>query len=253
MVLVSSANPSMQLIAASRPAHWTLQNWQAPIPSSDLVVLCEENTFPSLPPHAVAIVLDSVRYPPGFLKSLPNRIITLDAPAEGCHFRWTPVRAELFAPKKWDEREGVICPVRLKNYPMRQKAVERLQKIGVKILERDDQKRSYPEYVDELCRAWAVVNFNQDRKTGKPQVKGRVFEALHAGALLIEESNKYMREWWAPSAVYWESLDELKKTVEWLEEKPRRARSIADAGLLQSKKFFSAARFWANVETIAHE
>ena len=80
--------------------------------------------------------------------------------------------------------------MRLKNYPMRQKAVSVLEKLGVKIIERDDEKRSYQDYVDDLCSARAVVNFCQDRKTGKPQVKGRVFEALTAGALLLEEWNE---------------------------------------------------------------
>ena len=96
MVIVSSANPSMQLIQATAPAGWNRRSWQEPIRGQRTVVLCEENTFPSLPPEAVAIVLDSVRYKPGFLQGLPNKVITLDAPAKGCTFMWTPVRAELF-------------------------------------------------------------------------------------------------------------------------------------------------------------
>ena len=126
-------------------------------------------------------------YKPGFLQGLPNKVITLDAPAEGCTFMWTPVRSELFKPKPWSERKGIICPVRLKNYSMRQKAVSTLEKLGVKIIERDDAERSYQDYVDDLCSAKGVINFCQDRKTGKPQVKGRVYEALTAGALLLEE------------------------------------------------------------------
>lgn len=252
MVVVSSANPSMQLIAATRPAHWTLQSWQDPIPSSDLIVLCEENTFPSLPPHAVAIVLDSVRYPKDFLKNLPNKVITLDAPANGCTFLWTPIRAELFKPKPWNERVGVICPVRLKNYPPRQKCVERLQKIGVKIIERDDKKRSYQDYVDDLCSAKAVINFCQDRKTGKPQLKGRVLETLTAGALLFEELN-YCTRHTLPGAAYfgWEKIDDLAILYDGLigggigESTARHGREVA--------RDFSSEKFWRNVETIAHE
>ena len=63
--------------------------------------------------------------------------------------------------------------------------------MGVKIIERDDEKRSYQDYVNDLCSARAVINFCQDRKTGKPQVKGRVFETLTAGALLFEEYNEH--------------------------------------------------------------
>ena len=150
MVIVSSANPSMQLIMATAPAEWERHSWEeinnfdrfffANPP--DLVVLCEENTaFRSIPASGVLIVLDSVRYPKGFLQSLPQTIITLDAPQENCTFMWTPVRRELFHPKPWNERSGIICPVRLKNYPMRQKAVCQLEKMGVKIIERDDEKR----------------------------------------------------------------------------------------------------------------
>ena len=246
MVIVSSANPSMQLIQATAPPDWKRQSWQDPIPSSDLVVLCEENTFPSLPPQAVAVVLDSVRYPPGFLRDLQNAVVTLDAPAPGCAFGWTPVAAELFKPKPWNERAGVICPVRLQNYPMRQKAVATLEKLGVKIIERDDKRRSYQDYVDDLCSAKAVVNFCQDRKTGKPQLKGRVFETLFAGALLLEEFNNISGEY--PAVLFWKDLGQLRNLIHWLEDNPDRAGQVAGYSRINAEKHFTAAQFWGLIE-----
>ena len=239
----------MQLIQATAPADWKRQSWQDPLPGGDLVVLCEENTFPTLPRGAIAIVLDSVRYPEGFLKSLPNTVITLDAPAEGATFMWTPVRAELFKPKPWNERKGIICPVRLKNYPMRQKAVSVLEKLGVKIIERDDAARSYQDYVDDLCSARAVVNFCQDRKTGKPQVKGRVFEALTAGALLFEEWNEHTGSVLPfTSFCDWRDFGELKALRDGLNEAI--GKGIAAHGLEVAEEF-SAQRFWAVIEKLA--
>ena len=163
---------------------------------------------------------------------------------------WTPVRAELFNPKLWSERKGIICPVRLKNYPMRQKAVSVLEKLGVKIIERDDATRSYQDYVDDLCSARAVVNFCQDRKTGKPQVKGRVFEALTVGALLLEELNPYIYTY-CPRVAF--VVGPILKTCERLSQRPyraRRGRQYADGGL-EASKHFSAQRFWAAIEKLA--
>jgi hypothetical protein len=236
----------MQLIMATAPAEWIRQDWQQLAPDRDLVVLCEENTFPSLPPHAVAIVLDSVRYPPGFLRDLPNAVVTLDAPAEGCAFGWTPIRAELFHPKPWSERAGVICPVRLKNYPMRQKYVDKLVKIGVKIIERDDEKRSYQDYVDDLCSAKAVINFCQDRKTGKAQVKGRVFEALTAGAVLFEEANNLSKVY--PVECLWSEPNGLKYLIQWVNDCPEAAKTVAEIGCAESARHFSAEAFWGLIE-----
>jgi len=240
----------MQLIMATAPADWKRQSWQDPLPGGDLVVLCEENTFPTLPRGAIAIVLDSVRYPKGFLKSLPNKVITLDAPAEGCSFMWTPIRAELFKPKPWNERAGVICPVRLSSYPMRQKCVKDLERIGVKIIERDDKRRSYQDYVDDLCSAKAVVNFCRDRKTRAAQMKGRVFEALTAGALLFEEQNYCTRQT-LPGSVYfgWDGLGELAAMFDALvldtigENTARHGLEVAGN--------FSAKKFWSVVEDYA--
>lgn len=240
----------MQLIQATAPAFWKRQSWQDPIPSSDLVVLCEENTFPTLPPQAVAVVLDSVRYKPGFLRDLPNAVVTLDAPAEACAFGWTPIKADLFKPKPWKERAGVICPVRLQNYPMRQKAVSVLEKLGVKIIERDDKRRSYQDYVDDLCSAKAVVNFCQDRKTGKPQVKGRVFETLTAGAVLLEELNNISGVY--PCRFFWRNFKELKNLIHWLDDNPERAHVVAEYDRVSTAQHFSAEKFWGIVETVVH-
>jgi len=198
---------------------------------------------------AIAVVLDSVRYPKGFLMSLPNQVITLDAPADGCTFMWTPIRAELFKPRPWKEREGIICPVRLRNYPMREKAVGELQKMGVKIIERDDEKRSYQDYVDDLCSARGVINFCQDRKTGKPQVKGRVFEALAAGALLFEEDNpNTVNALPLGSFLPWHNTDELKMLTNGFSEEV--CEKIAHNGQ-EAADFFNSERFWAVVEKFA--
>lgn len=241
----------MQLIQATAPAHWVRANWQDPLPTRDLVVLCEENTFPSLPPHAVAIVLDSVRYPKGFLQGLPNKVVTLDAPAEGCSFMWTPVKRDLFHPKPWSERAGVICPVRLKNYPMRQKHVDALKKMGVKIIERDDAKRSYQDYVADLCSARAVVNFCADRKTGKPQMKGRVFETLTAGAVLLEECNANTGGMLPLGSFFdWHDLDELRACFDGVVG-AELGKNVSSYGQTIMKRF-SAEKFWGVVETIAH-
>lgn len=250
MVIVSSANPSMQLIMATAPPDWFRAAWPWRDANAAQIILCEENTFP-IPPGPVGIVLDSVRYPKGFLQSLPNRMITLDAPQEGCTFMWTPIRAELFKPKPWDERKGVICPVRLKNYPMRQKAVKHLEKMGVKIIERDDEKRSYQDYVNDLCSAKAVVNFCRDRKTGQAQLKGRVFETLTAGALLFEERN-YCTAQTLPRSIYYDWCDDFAELDVLVDafSNDRIGEQTAAHGLAVARDF-SAEKFWAVVEKFA--
>ena len=120
---------------ATAPAEWIRQDWQQLAPDRDLVVLCEENTFPSLPPHAVAIVLDSVRYPPGFLRDLPNAVVTLDAPAEGAR-----LVGRRSGPSSFTLSHGPSAPasfVRFSLKTIHAPKVRRLKlvKIGVKIIE----------------------------------------------------------------------------------------------------------------------
>lgn len=255
-VILISTNPTLRQIADTAPPEWTRVTWSTAqyfdfAPNQTVIALCEEKGFENLPKkNAVAIFMDSVRQPPGKLQTLGVPVVTLDAPQPGCHFLWTPVDGSLFKPRPWEERSGVICPVRLSGYTCRTKLIHEIQRIGVTLIERDDTARSYAQYIDSLCSAKAVVNLCADRKTGKPQLKGRVFETLAAGALLLEEKNPWTAEW-LEDYLEWTTLYDLRRFVESLDLRPTIEKTIAKSGHRSFTEQFDAPIFWREVRKLA--
>lgn len=249
-VIFIAKNPTLQQIAATAPAAWKRVPWSTPLKDNQPVIaLCEERGFELLPrKKTVCIFMDSVRQLPGKLQTLGNPVITIDAPQPGCHFLWTPVDGSLFNPLPWENRRDVICPVRLKGYTDRQAALVQLREIGVKIIERDDSARSYQQYIDELCKAKAVVNFCVDRKTGFPQLKGRVFETLAAGALLLEQSNGITGHWLEDGEYFkWKDFNELAALVHNIKFAPTVEKNVAANGHESFAKFLNAEKFWQEI------
>lgn len=244
-------NPTLLQIAATCPQDWRCADWGTPpLPGQPVVALCEERGFEKLPENnGLAIFMDSVRQPASALATVTLPIITLDAPQPNCMFLWTPVDQSLFKPLPWEDRNGVICPVRLNGYKARQEKIKKLEAMGVEIIERDDT-RPYQQYVDRLCSARAVVNLCEDRKTGKTQVKGRIFETLAAGALLFEEKNPLTALWLVAEEEYfdWESTAELDLFIKALNDGPTIERHVAKNGYEAFTGLLNGERFWEKVE-----
>jgi len=250
-VVLISENPTLRLIAATAPPTWERIPWGTPFDERRLcIALCEERGFSSLPKtNCVAVFFDSVRQPELKLQTLGVPVVTLDAPQPGCHFLWTPVDAKLFKPMRYEDRKRIICPIRLKGYPYRQSIVTALAAMGVEVIERDDDKRSYQDYIADLCSAKAVINFCADRKTGKPQMKGRVFETLSAGALLLEEANPITSKLLVKGLDYWEwtNLADLGAVLEFAEKHPSAAKLAALDGQAAAR-WYNHLFFWQKVK-----
>jgi hypothetical protein len=259
MVIVEAKNPCLKRIAATAPADWERRTWGDPMPEGS-VILCEERTIELLianpVKNAIHIVFDSVRQPKGFASKMAGPVITIDAPADGATWLWTPVDPSLYQPKPFKDRHGVIFPGRINNYNERWQTLNRLLRCGagVQIIERDDKNRTYADYIRDLCSAKAVVNFCADRKTGKPQLKGRVFETLMAGAVLIEESNPLTSEYLMPHHEYisWVTDQDLVSAVSRVNNDNDSSMVMANKGEAIARTEFSADFFWFQVEDLAN-
>jgi hypothetical protein len=252
--ILISQNPTLRQIADTAPKHWPrvpMENRFYLLKDAPVIALCEEKGFqPIRKEKSVAVFMDSVRQDPTVFKDLGVPVVTLDAPQPGCTFLWTPVDASLFHPRPFKERKEIIAPIRIANYPRRVQWAAALREMGVKVIERDDAKRSYQTYIDNLCSAKAVINFCDDRKTGKQQMKGRVFETLAAGAILLEQAGSPTSRVVSSECFFtWGNFGALKHQIDFVRNCPRLER-YQQKGFEEMKKW-NAENFWQQVRALA--
>jgi spore maturation protein CgeB len=102
-----------------------------------------------------------------------------------------------------------------------------------------------------LSGAKTIVNFAADRTNGLMAMKGRVIEALMAGAILLEQRNEWTRQFLTPGGDYfeWDTLADIKRILENLRNDPVEAERIRQNSLTRAR-FYTARRFWNNVERL---
>lgn len=243
--VVVSRNVGIQQVAATAPPEWPRVALGEHIPREQTaVVLCEEKTFGAIGyirGPKVAVVFDSIRKPPGYFEKLGYPVFTLDAPARGAEWLYTPVR--FIRPAHFPPRDIRALFIGKTSY--RQSQVQMLEAAGVTIISTDIW-RPYVDYVDALKRAQIVVNLCRDRVTERPQLKGRVLEAMFAGAMLAEEANALTREK-LPSNTYWAWAGERDlKTI--LHEVPFTVwKTTALRGQQFVEAHMTALQFWNRI------
>ena len=82
-------------------------------------------------------------------------------------------------------------------------------------------------------------------------VKGRVFESIACGALLLEQANDATSQFLRPEVDYvpFTTGDELRDTVAYYQRYPARARSIAEAGHAVYQARYTPGHFWSRIFT----
>lgn len=139
------------------------------------------------------------------------------------------------------------------NHPDRRRLLTRLRQLPIRLYEgggQREQRLSLAEYVDLLQRSKIVVNFSRAiGGSAEHQVKGRVFEVIHCGAMLLETRNRETPHWLEPQTDYveFDGEDDLVAKVERCLQNEAERNEIALSGFEKSRTMYSASHFWEAV------
>lgn len=104
------------------------------------------------------------------------------------------------------------------------------------------------DYADLTRRAQIVINFSYSSDNSH-QIKGRVFEALHSGCLLLESKNEITSQYLTPGVDYVEytSKEDLFSKIIYYQEHSQEREQIALSGYKKAQEFYSDKVFWNTV------
>lgn len=166
---------------------------------------------------------------------------------------WTPQDPRLFHPGPGPRDIEVSFLGTLENYPDREAALAHLKANGIGVHVAGGMRQAaipLEEYADILRRSRIALNFSQFFG-GHPfhNVKGRVFEILYSGAMLLEPVNPHMPAFFTAGRDYvaWDGLDDLLTKVRHYLADDTARDAIAAAGHARATGEYSAARFWTAV------
>lgn len=167
---------------------------------------------------------------------------------------WTPLDPALFHAAGGARDVGVCFVGTIAGNPVRQAALAHLERNGVDVLVRGggvaEGSLSFAEYAALYRRARIVLNFSQVRTDlARHHLKGRVFEAMACGALLLETVNPETTRFFIPGREYETFADQeelLAKVRRLLADEPARA-AIAARGHARVTTEYTAERFWRAV------
>jgi glycosyltransferase involved in cell wall biosynthesis len=202
------------------------------------------------PAFDLIVSLDGCR-----LETLPGLILADDRFLRG----WTPVSE--FEPLPYEQRSlGVNMVGSL--WGPRVAAVRRLQSAGIEVTTRPDQESASREdrlpahktlsnaaYIDLLRRSCITVNLSACSTGDGDQVKGRVFEAVACGSMLLESANDVTCDFFEQGEefVYFSDLDDLVAKVRHFLAHPLEAAAIAAAARQRFLRDYAAPKFWQSV------
>jgi len=214
-----------------------------------------------------------------YLPSL-DAIVTLDAQLEIKRFKnpdvavmtgWTPLPSSIFfsGPGNRPIDVGFVGRTTA-HYQLRSHYFQGLRDAGIKVEVRgaDDGTRLSTQEMGEFLRSCKIVlnfsstavisgwEFNDDRTpaeiTQVDHVKGRVFEAIACGALLLESRNIRTTAYFTPDEHYVEysDLEELTEKIRYFLANENHRRDISNAGNQHFLKHYTAGRFWQQLEAL---
>lgn len=128
-----------------------------------------------------------------------------------------------------------------------------LQNISIKAHDRQqNDAATMDEYAAVMRRSKIVLNLPA-RHNGKFAVTGRIWQALHCGALLLEEHTELTEAYFVPYVHYvpFRSAEELTRLIHFFHENEREARRIGDNAAEFMASEYAEARIWGDI--LGHE
>jgi len=127
-----------------------------------------------------------------------------------------------------------------------------LKYAGIPVFHTGGQRENYispKDYADYYMRSKIALNFCKDLPWSSDQLKGRTFEALMCGALLLETSSKETEKWLTPDVdyvAYTSKKDLVEKAAYYLNHDDARTR-IAKAGCKKATEKYNSTNWWKTV------
>jgi hypothetical protein len=164
---------------------------------------------------------------------------------------WTPQDETMFYNKP-EEKVNVASFIgSLNGYSDRSKYLNYVQEHFKDLLVtggQREQKLSPKEYANYIRRSRIGINFCES-PTGKDQCKGRVFEILASGNLLLEKKNEATEKLFMPAWDYIEfnSPKDLLELIEAHIESPHFGAQVAQRGYKTFKEKYNNKIFWQTI------
>lgn len=120
---------------------------------------------------------------------------------------------------------------------------------GIKVITGGGQrenKLSPEEYARLIRKSRININFSSSAKIGTHQCKGRVFESLASGTLLLESKNECTRRRFTPGKHYveFDSPESLLERVKYFIENNEEREIISNNGYTHYVNNYSAKNYW---------
>jgi glycosyltransferase involved in cell wall biosynthesis len=113
----------------------------------------------------------------------------------------------------------------------------------------DEIKRTDAQYGDLLRTAKIVLVASKISEMDVAVRKGRVFDAMHCGAVVVTEDSEELRKTWTPGEhlMAFKSDAELVSHVEYLLSHPEERRTMALNGIAELKANHTLDNFWVTI------
>lgn len=137
-------------------------------------------------------------------------------------------------------------------WPPRGRMINHLRAQGVPVKVRGGQRSDrleWGEYAEILSRSQISLNFSKDLRSGTSQLKGRVFESISCGAMLLEDDGDETRKWFEPGrewVMFTDPDDMVRKAIYYLRH-PVERQMIADAGRKRYEEQYNARAMWGMI------
>ena len=166
---------------------------------------------------------------------------------------WTPQDERTFRARSMERDVDVCFLGSRKHYPDRIRVLDRVRTLGVRLLEGGGQRESYvavDEYAALMARSKIVINFSREiGGSERDQNKGRVFEAMLCGAMVLEQRNAETAHWFTEGVdlACFGSEEEAVERILWYLAHPQELAAMAASGRARTIRQYDAAHFWESV------
>ncbi|HYF10032.1 MAG TPA: glycosyltransferase [Candidatus Paceibacterota bacterium] len=167
---------------------------------------------------------------------------------------WTPYDTRVFSDMGLPRDIDVCFAGTIEGaHPEREEMIKALREAGINVVtlgsNKDVLKKvSIQEYASVLQRAKISLNFSKTT-TGLVQLKGRVFEAMFCGAMLLEQEGTETRRFFKEGEEYVEFKDTedlIAKVKQYLADDAARER-VAKSGQRAALEKYSPRKYWMEV------
>ncbi len=165
---------------------------------------------------------------------------------------WVPQDPRIYFNPQVDRDIDISFAGGLENYPDRNAGITALRSNGVEVYQVGGQRErrlSTAEYARIHMRSKIALNFCRTARGGHVQCKGRVWEVVLCGAMLLESDNQETAKWLEPMVDYVPFSNEkdlVDKAKHYLAH-PSERNAIAERGHCKARERYSGEMFWRTV------